>query len=321
MGAFLVGATVSAGREGVNRRERRGGEKRFVAANGAAALGSRRAMEPADGILVTTFARMTDAEVAASLLRGAGIECVVTSDDCGGMYPPLSAIKLLVPPGSLGAARELLRQTAASSQAETVPNPASSTPLPRVLRFNAGLLVGLVLGAMVHHGWRHYDETRNGVRRYDHDLDGRVDEEWTMRSGKTVGWRSDRNDDGRWDEWVAYSNGIPVLHEFDDNFDGKPDLVVTYATNGRLFTSSKADMDFNETPDHFLTYSNGLVAQIDCRPNGTNIVLRREFYRHGVLQEELHDVNGDGRFDLRIQFDAFQNPVTTNQLNAINTTR
>jgi hypothetical protein len=62
------------------------------------------------------------------------------------------------------------------------------------------------------------------------------------------------------------------------------------------------------------TFTNGIVKQADWRPNGTNVVLLRQLFRNGVLDEELRDLNGDGLFDVSIKFDSFCTPIRTNNL-------
>jgi hypothetical protein len=82
-------------------------------------------------------------------------------------------------------------------------------------------------------------------------------------------------------------------------------------TNG-VPESSSADTDFNGTPDVVHTFKHDLVSQSDWRPNGTNIITLRQFFRHGILVEEWRDTNLDGTFDVTMRYDAFQNVIQTN---------
>jgi len=36
--------------------------------------------------------------------------------------------------------------------------------------------------------------------------------------------------------------------------------------------------------------------------------------KHGVFSEEFRDLDRDGRFDVAIKYDRFQNPIETNSL-------
>src|SRR6266498_587219 len=111
-------------------------------------------MDPTQAIVLKTFSNTAAADFAASQLRSAGLECWITSDDCGGMYPPLGVIKLFVNAVDAPAARDCLDLVATSPElpAESLRNndPAMATVPPRVFRFNSGLLVGIILGILLH---------------------------------------------------------------------------------------------------------------------------------------------------------------------------
>ena len=78
-------------------------------------------MDPSKAIVVKTFVRPVDADIAAAQLRGRGIEYLITSDDCGGMYPSLELIKLMVAPEDAEAARAILGQTPAAAESDVTP--------------------------------------------------------------------------------------------------------------------------------------------------------------------------------------------------------
>jgi len=65
------------------------------------------------------------------------------------------------------------------------------------------------------------------------------------------------------------------------------------------------DSDFNGQPDWFWTFENGLPVRADCRPNGSQIVVRRRIYEHGILREEWVDEDQDGVFDYKVLHDPF----------------
>lgn len=274
-------------------------------------------MEPTKGILIWNFGSMTDADLAASQLRSAGLDCTVTSDDCGGMYPPLGSIKLMVDADAADAARDLLRQAGVGSElirnGETMNAPGANGVRPQVYRFNSGLVIGLIVGALLHFGYTTFQQHRYGTFDYDHDGDGLPDEEVVWRNGQYVESRFDYNADGRPDAWNHYQKSVTTHGEADVNFDGKID---TWSTNSAksFISAMRFDTDFNGVPDGTATYEHGSTKQVDWRPNGTNAVLLRQLYRHGVLDEELRDLNGDGFFDVTIKYDPFMTPVRTNNL-------
>lgn len=62
--------------------------------------------------VVQTFNSEVEAEMARGLLEAEGIQAMVLSDDCGGMYPQFQelskGVRLLVAPAALALAREIL---------------------------------------------------------------------------------------------------------------------------------------------------------------------------------------------------------------------
>lgn len=276
-------------------------------------------MDPANAILIKTFGNIADADLAAGHLRSHGIECVIRTDDCAGMYPSMGIIQLLVDPGMADDARKILRdvprpmERLSETPIQSAESSRESSPPPRVYRFNSGMLVGLMVGALLYFSYTKYEQYRNQTVEYDYDNDGVLDEEVVWRHGQFVESRLDRNADGRVDYWTYYRDGAASHEEGDDNFDGRVDLWSVCTS--RLTRSQVAlDTDFNGVRDVTMFYTNGVIAQSDWKPNGTNVLLVRQWFRHGVLREEFRDENGDGRFDVSIHFDAFTTPISTNRL-------
>ena len=79
-------------------------------------------MQLDDPVLLKTFPSVSAAEIAASRLRANGIECLIKTDDAGGMLPPLQTqegVKLYVPRNQRDEALALLDVTqSAASLAE-----------------------------------------------------------------------------------------------------------------------------------------------------------------------------------------------------------
>ena len=65
-------------------------------------------MSEATLAVVGSFLSAPEADVARSVLESEGIECIVRSDDCGGQYPALRRVDLLVRAGDVLRARDVL---------------------------------------------------------------------------------------------------------------------------------------------------------------------------------------------------------------------
>lgn len=276
-------------------------------------------VQPADVVELRIFSDSTSAEMARASLEARGIECWLTSDDCGGMLSGMDAvrgIKLLVRRADIEAAKALLAADSAVPSQPPATEPESTlasakASSPRIKLSLPQLITGVVAGVLLCllYQWT----SRFGTRtyRYDSDGDGKSDEISVFRNGHLIEQSFDRNFDGMLDSWNHYDSAVKRnLSSADDNFDGVADVRWNY-TDGVL-TSSSADTDFNGTPDVTHTFKHDLVVQSDWRPNGTNIITLRQFFRHGVLTEESRDINMDGSFDVTIRYDAFQNVIQSN---------
>lgn len=277
-------------------------------------------MDLEKAVTVTTFLKMTDADLAAAELRSAGIECTISSDDAGGVYPSLSLIKLLVDPSQLDQARQILNDLHAVessepfSQSDTPPAlPKPTVPPPPFAKFGWGLLVGAGVGALLHWGYVESGQFGRHTFRYDNDGDGLYDEVHVWLNGTIEESRYDRNADGRIDQWSYYQKGTPSTEQSDSNFDGRPDVWSEAGPRGS-YISSRFDSDFNGIADAFTLFKDGQAVQTDWRPNGTNVTMLRQVLEHGVLKEDLADTDGNGQFDVQVVYDPFNKPVTTNWL-------
>ncbi len=286
------------------------------------------ASEPASGglhdeektVTIRTYSDSNAAGLAVANLKAHGIECWVKADDCGGMYPNLTAaggVRLLVRASDAEAAVTLLNAQASPEEinqieAEAVAcSPPETVPLKKLSW--GQILFGIVIGVIL---CLFYQWANNlGTKTYYHYThDGKRDEAWVYRYGHLAEFLKDRNLDGAWDHWTFYEHGQVVCSEDDNNFDSKPDVFMTYS-NGSLVTLEK-DTDFNGVPDIFCTYKYGVIQRVDVRPNGLKFTTTCEFFRNGVLTEIWRGGDSNGNFKEIVRYDPFFNPISTNTANA-----
>jgi hypothetical protein len=158
--------------------------------------------------------------------------------------------------------------------------------------FIVGLILGLALGSVV--GLFLYTVYHRGSEFLDRTI------------------RIDRNRDGKTDEWAYYENGKLKRAEADDNFDGKCDSFWTYSNETMIHSSH--DTDFNGIVDEICFYRYGVQERCEIRPNGSKVMVKKQIFKDGVLQEEFVDKDKDGKFDERIVYDFIGNPVKTIKL-------
>jgi hypothetical protein len=267
-------------------------------------------------VVIRIFDRHEAAQLAAANLKSHGIECWVTADDCGGMYPNLTVaagVRLRVRVADVEAAVALLDTPLSPAETEKIETDAVTAAPPEIVPAQnlawGQILLGLVAGIILclfclpsHHP---------GTKTvYEHTRGGKVSAAWVYKDDHLVEVLRDRNLDGKWDYWSYYQYGFRERSEEDNNFDGKPDEWWEYS-NGEAATMEK-DTDFNGLPDVFATYEQGLIQQLDIKPNGSKFVTEREIYRNNVLTEILRGGDSNGVFKEDVLYDPFFNPISTN---------
>jgi hypothetical protein len=270
-------------------------------------------------VVIRAFSNHEAAQLAASNLEAHGIKCWVSADDCGGMYPNLTAasgVRLSVATSDAEAAVALLNAPASPAEIKQVETEAvaSSSPEPVSEKQPAqgqmlfGIVIGVILGVILCLFYQWVNGL--GTKTYYHYSHGIADEEWVYRDGHLVEFLQDRNLDGKWDEWTYYEHGRPVRAEYDNNFDGKPDEWWTFSDDGN--DTLQEDTDFNGIPDEFCTYKHRIIQQLEIRPNGLKYAITREIFKNGVLTEVWRGGDSNGHFKEVVRYDPFFNPISTN---------
>ena len=261
-----------------------------------------------------TFGNLAEAGFASSLLEAAGIPAALADEESFQMVAGLGmqGIRLQVEDADFERALKVLAEgpagvDCAAEAAPILPDERTGkggTPFGAYIAAAVVLALAFTVGRMVEkrrvQRWQPVDQTDAS----DENNDGRPDHFLIYRNGLLSRAEIDRNADDKIDEWEFYDReGKIERTESDDNFDGHPDTWGSYK-NG-MIESWRSDADYNGRPDWFATYENGIVAHMDCRPNESDIVVRRNIYKHGALCEELVDENQDGIFDYKILVDPF----------------
>lgn len=266
-------------------------------------------------VTIRIFGSHETTELAASNLEAHGIECWVNADDCGGMYPNLTAaggVRLVVRVSDAEAAIVLLNAPASPAEINqiendaVIPAPAETVPPKKLAR--GQIFVGIVGGVLLCllYQWAN----KIGTRTYYHYTNATRDEAWVYRDGHLAERFQDRNLDGAWDQWAYYEHGSVARVESDNNFDGKPDETWTYS-NGDLVSLEK-DTDFNGVADEFYTYEYHVPKQLDMKPNGSKFTTLREVFQNGVLTEIWRGGDSNGNFKEVVRYDPFFDPIGTN---------
>jgi hypothetical protein len=267
---------------------------------------------------VKTFTNLAAAGFASSLLEACGIPALLADEQSYLMLPgnATGGIRLQVGDQDLERAVRVLKEGPDAPAASTVsaPSEAPETSENRSRIPVSVFVVAAVVLAFLAFAVHQFREQRRSVSirpdyyrsEKDYNHDGEPDHFYTYLGGKIFKAEVDRNLDGKVDEWESFDREGRLEHvERDQNFDGRPDVWYFYE-NGSLVRSEQ-DTDFNGKPDWFSYYENGMLVRSDCRPNGSEVVVRRLIYKDGMLREEWVDEDQDGKFDYKILCDPFGN--------------
>jgi len=263
-------------------------------------------------IVLKSFSHEIDAQVAASYLESQGIETLIKKDDAGGNYPQLqmsSGVQLLINAADEQAARNILNEIDYAQSSKQVPGPTITKKGTTILVVGF-LLIGVWLGYYLSSKARVYRAAARGSTEMieaDTNGDSKPDIFYYYRDNQLIRAEADRNYDGIIDVWNYYNNGKIVSSEYDDNFDGKLDTWAKYQNDNNY--EAEVDTDYNGIADATIFFANQLQARRDWHPNGSPIIVKREIFKNGNKQQEYIDLDKNGKFDIRVDFDAFGNEV------------
>jgi hypothetical protein len=230
-------------------------------------------------VTIRTFSSHEAAQLAASNLEAHGIECWMNADDCGGMYPNLTAaggVRLSVRASDAEAAIALLNAQASPAEINQIETEAIASAPPETVPLKklafVQILVGVAIGVLLCllYQWANNLGTKT---YYYYTSEGKCYEALIYRDGHLVEAVRDRNLDGQWDAWIFYKNGHVINAEYDNNFDGKPSEWITYSNASPVI--AEKDNYFNGIPDEFCTYKYGMIQQVDMKPNGSKFATMR----------------------------------------------
>jgi len=278
-------------------------------------------MDTKDMILVKLFSREIDAQVAAAHLESQGIETMIKKDDAGGAYPQLqmsSGVQLFIKAADEDAARRTLDEIDSDSSSIKTPESTRSKKGTTILVIGF-LLLGVWLGYVLSSKIRAYrsavGESRD-IIEVDTNGDNKTDIFYYYTNGKLTRVEADRNYDGIIDAWHYFINSKVVTGEYDDNFDGKVDVWAKYQNDNNF--EQEIDTDFNGTSDATSYFVNQLQSRVDWHPNGSTVIVKREIFKNGNKEHEYIDLDKDGQFDIRVDFDSFGNEIKRIKLSTSN---
>jgi len=239
-----------------------------------------------------------DAHMILNLLEQEGIRGRVDGEYLPGGVGELQAINLvrvMVDETDYEPARRIIREW------EAIPagggEGAGRTPFGAM----AGFLFGLVIGAGLVFWAYDTPATRRAV---DRNGDGRPEVRRDYRGNRPGRTEEDRNADGRADSVHHYDrSGLPVAVDRDDDFDGVYETHVSYRDG--LPSDLASDLDQDGIVDYRARFRYGILDEVTILGQHGDTRRKRQHFRMGKPVFAEYDSDGDGRFDIRYEYDGF----------------
>lgn len=227
-------------------------------------------------------------------------------------------------------ARELLDQAQQSTFAsakdteETKPqeikreylNPLPNGEKPASKVYFKGIIIGIIIAVSIYYAYNYIHEFQyknlSWMSERDSNKDGKPDVFYRYKGGFPEIIEEDLNFDGKTDRTCFYKDGIIERCETDDNFDGTF-KTRSYFKNGVISRAETYYMN-QTTPLITENFINGVINEAECYNESTQKIWKKELYNKGMISEELIDQNGDGKFDLSMQYNRWGRLIRINHL-------
>jgi hypothetical protein len=224
-----------------------------------------------------------EAHMVCDLLSQAGISARVDGEflqSAMGEIPLGNAVKVRVDPARAAEAREVIADWEKQQPAEPTAVPVTkSSRFRSPLWFFFGVLVGATLVFIAYRNMTVVED------KYDRNGDGRTDARWLFG-------------------WSGYVSG----YEEDNDFDGRYEFQAEVDDKGFL-KRAVIDTNGDSRPEQVWHFTSGVIAGIDYYFDSGGRIVKREFYRAGLLDSAEFDDDGDGRFERRVAYDHHREPA------------
>ncbi len=243
-----------------------------------------------------------EAHMVCDLLSQAGISARVDGEfmqSAMGEIPLGNAVKVRVDPARAAEAREVIADWEKQQPVDPV-----AVPVTKTSRFNSLLwfIVGTTVGVAGAFIALRTPTSYDGV---DYDGDGRNDIKYEYNGGAIARMEFDRDDDGKVDaRWIFDANGVEQEYDADEDFDGRFEWRGR-AGEGEVMRNM-LDADGDGRPERVEHLRHGVLVSIDYHYGGR--IVKRDFYKAGLLDAAEFDDDGDGMFERRVQYDAQAEP-------------
>mgnify|MGYP001059556820 CR=1 FL=1 len=250
-------------------------------------------------ILVYEANNSVEAHMILNLLEQAGIKGRIDGEYLQGGVGELQAfgiVRVLVEEADETEARRIIKEWEAKQ-----PEPSKYTHDHKANNLGFGF-IGLVIGIVATAIFYHVPSSSTGI---DYNGDGKLDEKWVYVQDTLARLENDRNFDGEIDEIIKYNRyGAPITMILDENFDGVMDSDGEFRHGQVSFM--RTDTTGDGFQDQHVYYQYGVMAEIILFNSQTQLPVKHMVYKNSKLRYADVDINGDGKFDKRQNYDEYE---------------
>lgn len=259
-------------------------------------------------ISIYDAANAVEAHMILQLLQQSGI-----SGQIGGEYlqgamgelPVTGNVHVNVLPQDVGEAKKIIEEWESVQPAEA---PEAAQRPPETGGQKATYFVaGAVLAAIALFLLFRFPGSSEG---FDYDGDGKLDTNYYWQGSLISKVEHDRNRDGDVDLRLIYGlDGVIKATEADNDFNGSFENATQYIDGNP--DVERIDSSGDGTRDIHNDYQNGVLTESQLYDPFTNNRKKINHYNaFGKLVESEFDSDGNGSFDVKITYDAFEEPIT-----------
>jgi hypothetical protein len=251
-------------------------------------------------------ANNVEAHMLVHMLEQSGLQAHVEGEHLqsgAGELPLGNLVAVSVADEDVPKARQVIRDweaTLATPDPDAAAPAKSSTSSHAIAFFVGALLAGGTVWALFNGPGQTDELDRNG--------DGKIDERFFLSGDRLERTETDRDFDGRVDAIAEYNrDGDTTVYRSDDDFDGR--LESTYNYRDGQVQKFEVDQDGDGRPDMRSLYEHGVLLRTEYIDRAAQRVIKTVTFR-GIkpVHAEL-DLDADGVFERRYDFDAIDEPV------------
>jgi Putative prokaryotic signal transducing protein len=259
-------------------------------------------------IIVYSAANNLEAHMIKGVLEQQDISAYIQGEHLQsgiGELPAISGfVKISVDDVNRDAARKIIKEWEAKDQNLTNDKSISINQIAKSGSSFIYIVSSFLIGAICMHLYLKPTVNQNSL---DYNKDGIDDEKWTYEGNVAIKSEHDKNLDGKFDEIWLYKNGLASLSKFDTNYDGKFD-TENYHEVG-FVSQSKADTDYDGEFDTSVDFESDVNFKTTIFNPKTKLIKKIQFYKNERLAKAELDINDDGKMDVAIEYDKFEEEV------------